>query len=377
MHVPENAAIVRCCKFASVGLLFLAPACTSFPAHEFANLEDRLPRETLAQAVTDSPACEVQVVATGGRNPVPLSFVKARHLGRQNAQVAQSLEEQKVVAGTTKLWMQISSDGVRPLAKRPDVTPLELYAGDIKSFGEVFAGIVLDPNSYVERTTKGREAAEGYKGAASNLALVFRHYYSHYIAGKYVDRFGTKLDKPDIKKGIGNDVIAAALLVFMDALADSVLATPVLYKGDGSSRIYFPGQNKNQPTAVSTSSEIGRPVVELQPVADDANGCGITEREAKAISLLANLAGEKSAALSKLSLESIGGVNLGFVVVGRFSVGDNETLSTIVTTVMESIARKGSERIAYEFFWGYTDNKTTEEHENEALKDVATFMNTL
>jgi hypothetical protein len=207
-----------------------------------------------------------------------------------------------------------------------------------------------------------------------NLANIFKSYYMEYVSGNFVDRFGSKFSKPAIKTSIGNESISASLLVFMEVVADTNLNTPVFYKGDGEDRIYYPAGTKDMPTAARILID-GKTVVPLVEVSEDSAVCGVTEKEARAISYVANLAGDKSALLSKLVLESFGDFEISFVVGGHFSVGDNETLATILSTFLESVSRRGTERIAYEFFWKFAYGEALKRPPGEDFRDMENFVN--
>ena len=256
-----------------------------------------------------------------------------------------------------------------PLSSHSEVT-----ASELEDFGKIYARTILSPSTYIRDDGNDQQG-----GAAKERTLqnVFKAYYTAYIEGNFVDRFGTKFSKPEIKKSISNEIISSSLLVFLEAVADTKLNTPIVKSGN----TYYPSGGTLKPTALSVLLDNATIVKEI-PANDDPTQCGITEKEAKAIMLLSNLSGDQSALVSKLIVESFGGAELSFVIGGHFSIGDNKTLSTIVSTFLESTFRHGTERVAYEFFYDFSygapprGGVAAQPHKDK-LKTIEQFVNTL
>jgi hypothetical protein len=220
-------------------------------------------------------------------------------------------------------------------------TETKLSASDFKNFIKAFSEANLSPSANIEDDSIRK--SEG-TGGPSDL---FRTYYSAFIKGEFVDRFGTKLSKPEIKGSIGNDVITATLTVFLEAVADSQLRTPLIYKlNEKKERVYL-----TSPKAKPTSAGHVEEILMLTP--EQSEMCGITEKEAGVITYLSNLAADKSALVNGVIFESFGGMELSLVIGGRFSIGDNKTLAGVVKTFVETASRRGSERLAYDFLHEY------------------------
>ena len=82
-----------------------------------------------------------------------------------------------------------------------------------------------------------------------------------------------------------------------------------------------------------------------------ANGSpGITELEAKAIKAGSNWAGKKANALAAGVFGFLGKVNIGFVLIPGFSVGDDKTLMEVVKTSAEVGTRRGTQAALYKVF---------------------------
>lgn len=177
----------------------------------------------------------------------------------------------------------------------------------------------------------------------------FVGYFSAYYKGDYVERFGTKLPKPIIARTIGNTEIAGAVTVFVDLLLDYVLQTPVWQDnaGDGS---YYPGAIKKDapPTAVVEQLALVLPLLKDS----QSDECGITKLKAEAIQYLASAASSQASAMGGLVGGSFGGLNFGLGVLGKFSIGDNQTLGVLVKTSLGQAFERGGEEASYRvLYW--------------------------
>jgi hypothetical protein len=191
-------------------------------------------------------------------------------------------------------------------------------------------------------------------------------YESAYLRGEFVDRFGTKWDAPKPSWQVSDDQISETLTVMLEALADEVFyRTPVWYelpkakpaaaapadkpKGDG--RLFYPGGKPNTPTFIAVIDDPAQadslqwkmdPMMEGKPI------CGMTELKMDALLFLSNKAGTLAAGQSGLLLGSFGGTNIGLpIVMGKLSIGDNQTLQAMFKAVVAYIAKRG----AYEASW--------------------------
>ncbi|MEQ9200701.1 MAG: hypothetical protein RLN80_12000, partial [Rhodospirillales bacterium] len=154
-----------------------------------------------------------------------------------------------------------------------------------------------------------------------------------------------KLAKPDISQGVDNATLDAVLTIFLEALGDLKFKTPVIKSEKEGKPFYFPGQSKLEPTAAKLM------IVDVVDVATETNVCGVTEKEAEAISWLASLAEDKSSIVSAMAIESLGGLELSFVIGGHFSIGDNKTLASVVKTFIGTSSRYIAEYGSYKLFW--------------------------
>lgn len=207
-----------------------------------------------------------------------------------------------------------------------------LRASDFEEFGNLVADLALDPTIRLTPSAGMRLAATG------SGTLI--DYFEEYFNGNFVDRFGTQLPKPAISRTINNQFIAGALTVVLEYIFDTTVDTPVWKSGN----MYYPGGFTKQPTAAKWKRA---EEIDLLPKSDSQK-CGVTELKARAISYLSHQAANRAALLSGLIGESFGGVEVGFGVLGKFSLGDNQTLQTVAKTTLSVAAMRAAEKGAYE-----------------------------
>ncbi|MEQ8710704.1 MAG: hypothetical protein RIC36_17105 [Rhodospirillales bacterium] len=224
-------------------------------------------------------------------------------------------------------------------------TPFEMEefsAGDFEDFISAFSSSALTGKMHLNDRSGPTLRTSAVE--IQSMAL-FREYYRHYIRGEFVTRFGKKLAKPDISQGVDNATLDAVLTIFLEALGDLKFKTPVIKSEKEGKPFYFPGQSKLEPTAAKLM------IIDVVDVATETNVCGVTEKEAEAISWLASLAEDKSSIVSAMAIESLGGLELSFVIGGHFSIGDNKTLASVVKTFIGTSSRYIAEYGSYKLFW--------------------------
>jgi hypothetical protein len=226
------------------------------------------------------------------------------------------------------------------------VEPPSLSESDFKSFALIVrTALSAAPMAFGgesdQHVSKPDDAAIAFKDA-------FVAYFSRYYEGKYVDRFGDTLSKPVLSRTINNTEIAGALQVMLELLFDYGLRTPVW---QDAKKNYYPGGKGTAPTVV----DVG--LVKATSMLDesDAEKCGITPLKAEAIEYLANKGAEKASALGGLVGGSFGGFHFGFGVLGKVSIGDNQTLQAVVSTALSKTGERAGEELSYRtLYWiGY------------------------
>lgn len=174
-------------------------------------------------------------------------------------------------------------------------------------------------------------------GAAPGASI--GDYLSAYYNGTYVDFYGTKLAKPSITMTISDQEIAAVLSVFLDYMIDSLKTVPVL-TSDGTPTqdvtTFYIGGNKNLPTALALK------LATFEQLPADSTKCEWTGKNAQLLGVFANAAGDEAATVSGLVSQSAGGFEIGLGFLGKLSVGDNQTLGTIVKTAASRAANRAA-----------------------------------
>ena len=193
-------------------------------------------------------------------------------------------------------------------------------------------------------------------------------YEADYLNGKFVDRFGHKWPAPKPSWTVSDEQITESLTVLLEAMADEIFTrTPVWYedpkapkpaaaqpaaaaaaeKGDG--RTFYPGGNTDKPTFLSLVSAAEAESLQVKmDTMDGAEICGMTKLKMDALIFLSNKASTLAAGQSGLLLGGFGGTNVGLpFVMGKLSIGDNQTLQAMFKALVAYIAKRGT----YEASW--------------------------
>jgi hypothetical protein len=198
-------------------------------------------------------------------------------------------------------------------------------------------------------------------GAPSPFEVYFRAYYE----GKFVDRFGNAIQKPQLPNlsslvgakpvslTITDADISAAESVLLEYLFDLIDPTPVL--GDAANANAVTSATKFYPggTAQSRPTVFGTGLARYMEIPQ--SGCGVTVRNIPVLVDIANAAGDRAAAIGGLSFNSVGGIGVSLGFLGKLSIGDNETLSTMAKEAISRFAMRLSYASA---FWLIRDATT-------------------
>lgn len=196
-------------------------------------------------------------------------------------------------------------------------------------------------------------------------APLFKEYFKAFLNDGYVTRKGDKLKQLELSMTYGSERFGAATRIFAEALADSMSPAPVLTRGSGSSALYLPGENKNKPTSVA----VGR--VEAIALTNDPKHCGITELEYKVMRTISAAASEQSARAASLIIEQFGGLELSYFVGGKLSLGDTETLPTVVRAFVGTVVEAAQYAAMYEFFYNLSYETVGGGGQNESLGGIS------
>ncbi|MBN1125483.1 MAG: hypothetical protein JXA82_10780 [Sedimentisphaerales bacterium] len=178
----------------------------------------------------------------------------------------------------------------------------------------------------------------------SDVQEIIKYYLLAYYSDDkgFIDREGAVYKRPEIKNKIGNDVITTVVAIFLEALFDGTLKVPVFYTNpkEITSTAYRFIKDDKELEAKGKIVEIGKE--------------GIDKYELKAIRYLSGLAADQSKILSGAAVRLFGDLELGFVIGGHFSFGDNDTFAKIMDTIFEISSKRLAEAAAYELFYDLT-----------------------
>jgi hypothetical protein len=223
-----------------------------------------------------------------------------------------------------------------------------------------------------EAQIKELEAFERGTSASPNVSfdVIAQTYLKAYFGGKFINRRGVKLDKPKLEGGkVDNATIAAMETVLLEAFFDTQFNTdaPVLFENRNEfvpKFLPFPAapdflagferkpvphyftQDNAEPSALKF---VGSRELIVPPLWDPANpdpdpaDIGVSADEYELIRSLSSIGGEVKKQISALVFRIFGGVEFSFVFGGHFSIGNNETLATMVTTLIEVAAARSME----------------------------------
>lgn len=226
-----------------------------------------------------------------------------------------------------------------------------------------------DIESFVSMTVKNYGAESVTKDIASDTDEIIKKYLITYYSDTkdgFIDREGAVYKRPEIKNSIGNDVITAVVQILLEGLFDGILDVPV-YTDDKDK---FQTEKGVEPTVHKLK------FTKAEKLVTDGSS-GIDKLELKAIRYLSGLASDQSKTLSGATIRAFGDLEIGFVVGGHFSIGDNDTLSKILDTVFEVSSKRIVEAGAYQGFkkltWKDRASLVEQQDQSESIRLVQTI----
>lgn len=216
----------------------------------------------------------------------------------------------------------------------------KLSNSDFKHFARTLAATALNPVVVSKSGSAALGAAAPVAARAAQPTLI--DYYNAYYKNEFYDRFGVAIAKPKNIRNISDDDIAGAVSIALEFLLDQSLKTPVWQDTAGN---YYPGKFTDEPSVLKLNG-LANATKLLD--ATQSMDCGITPLKAEAIAYLSKAAGDRATTLGGLTTGSFGGLHFGFGVLGKWSIGDNQTLQVIVKTALSRAFSRGAEEISYE-----------------------------
>ncbi len=251
---------------------------------------------------------------------------------------------QAQVASAKSVGIKVPADVESEVNKY--ATPSKLTHSQLKQFARLITTTQLTP-TFVAPDNSRATSAKGDNAFAT--------YFSAYYDGKFIDRLGKSITKPQLAQTISSlgsssisvpvtfsipdSDIASAFTILLEFAIDAFDPTPVL--GDTptvtSTTKFYPGAS-GAPTALTAK------VANYKPL---STTCGVTVDTVKLLAQVANAASDKAATLGGLVSQSAGGFGVSLGVFGKISIGDNQTLGTIVKTAASRVALRATYAAAY------------------------------
>ena len=241
-----------------------------------------------------------------------------------------------------------------------DVHDVNLSSEDFKQFGLVALRSQL---SLMQSAGPRRESLliteTSTVGGATWLSVAYKYFVSYY-QGKFVDRIGGTLSKPKIGSTISNETIVGAVTVLLESITDYVALTdgsagkikwPIVWQEKsvgGKKKREYKTAAKKVPSLISLIHQIQKKQEneEIDPVPYVAEEIrkkgevGMTDRKIEIISFASGIAGEASGLGADAIVRTIGGAGGAFVLFGKISIGDNDTLSKLIQSSMDTIVQR-------------------------------------
>ena len=356
-HYRRASVAVVCGMFGLAGcgnlqLAEVSPTMMDKPAAvalAAGNLAEEAPGKGYCDAGSAEPAKTTDLVtdiATRANQSVPQSL--PGELASDNVVMALSKAIGNVaIEGHHKgrLAASLSTSPRYEGAKR-STAPGSITARDFQAFAMKMAKLVTDPAKLAASDTNGQDFGHG---------LI--RYYMAYYDGKFVDRFGNSISKPDFDPAVSgisgtghrdttitDDDVAGAVAVLIEYLADRIVHTPVWTSTAGDGTVtYLPGNTRDEPTALAL--EIVPAATKLAP---DGAAAGITMTKAHAMRYLARSASSKASMIGGLVTGSFGGFGVSLGVFGKVSVGDNKMLQVVIRAGLAHVFERAVEQSSCE-----------------------------
>lgn len=194
-------------------------------------------------------------------------------------------------------------------------------------------------------------------GEDINWASIYSAYFMAYYAGNFVDRNGGQYTKPKIGLTISNEVISNVAIIFLEATIDyslvnaSGINAPIVYLGDVTKPKWVTAGNR-QPTFVEFAKGLklwpepqdSKPKPQLIVQADEKT---IDAPRLCVARYVGGISGDVAQPLSGMIVRTIGGANLGVTfglgALGKFSFGDNDTLTKLIDSFVETLSKRLTE----------------------------------
>jgi len=248
-----------------------------------------------------------------------------------------------------------------------DNTSLNVSKDDISSMSKLVSNRFGTKNNIVDESD----------GDKKKISRIIKQYLIIYYTDSklgFINREGVVYKRPEIKSSIGNDIITAVIAIVLEGVFDGLLDTPVyVVKGKDKDKDKFQTKKGATPTVYRLTTLTK---VEKEPIVARGKD-GIDDLELKAIRFLSGLAGDQSKALSGAVFRGFGGLELSFVIGGKFSFGDNDTLAKILDTSFEIASKRIVEEGAHHGFYKITNDYGAKSASNDGSSPAKLLLDDL
>jgi hypothetical protein len=282
------------------GQSIIVRTCTSKVLARYAATPGRINRlqSVLPQNVGNDPVVQAIVSLS--------SYVSAQSLKAASAMVV-DFDQNQIVADVP----------------RPTIT---LSAQHIHTFAKTVSGTVLRHTSSTPPTAADPDAERQFWSMLLN-------YYYYYYKAKFTPYMGSTLPAPALSSKsktytIDDTEIVNAVSVFVEFLLDEIFKSPVWKSGS----TYYPSGSGTPPTSVTLGNIVAQPF--------DSGGCGMNPTKADFVRYLANAFSDAAGTDSSLVIKTAGGIDIGFGVLGKVNVGDNQTLTNLVQMAIGEVVSR-------------------------------------
>lgn len=242
-----------------------------------------------------------------------------------------------------------------------DVPDDSLSRSDLREFTETLVRAHVQPHSGLRDPEAERLRAKDAAFSSSSNVLTLQGlttaYLMAYYKGEFVDRRGGKHAKPKLGMTITNETITGFEDVALCAVLDYIILSsgrikdPIVFESSTpdnvASRKWLPTGNKPTLAVIlekrlPNTHGVKAGVLEVA-ISNPETQNGFNKAKLTVLNHLTGMAGDAAQGLSGAILRAFGGLDAGFVIAGKFSFGDNETIAKMADVFVEHLARDATE----------------------------------
>lgn len=188
-------------------------------------------------------------------------------------------------------------------------------------------------HTVAEYTLRHTISAPNDEPAQAPFWTHLKAYYSEYYQGQFVSYFGRNpADRPRASLTIDDAEIVQAAGVFLELLFDEALQ-PTVWQGDDGK--YYPGGGTKAPTYLTVNN---MPPVSIKK--HPKNGCGMNVDKAVTLNYLAQSFATAATGEASLAVKTAGGLQVGLGILGKVNIGDNNTLTALLQSVVSQTVKR-------------------------------------